>query len=475
MPLSDKEVKELLERAESYLESATKANIKGSDDLPYLKEALMGYGKIIESVPSHPYYYLQRSDVEYRLALRLGSDSIGRSYLDSAIDDISKAIELEPDNGVHYGSRGLYSFEKLSKQEVMDEQLSKRITEDYHTCLSKNSTHPQGWLCLLSINLILGNYDEAISIYGQCKPYINDKENQLIRAWLGCITFILAGDSVEEDIKPLYNQEIRLNSATVTLIQLSLPFLKKLLENQKNEENSKKINEINELIFSHINNTLTRAHLLSQLGRFEEALDAYEKALELEPDYVLTWNNKGTALMNLNRYEEALMAFNKAIEVDSGHVLAWHNKGVILNELGCSEEALEAYNKVIELDPTDFIAWNDKSTVLVDLKRFREALEAYEKAIELSASNEKNWPWGKKGWILLNLNRYEEALCAFDKLIEFKPGHGWPWGIKGYILWKLNRYEEALVALDKAIEFKTNEPDWVRDTKERILRELNRV
>ena len=55
-----------------------------------------------------------------------------------------------------------------------------------------------------------------------------------------------------------------------------------------------------------------RAAALSELGRFEEALQANDKALELYPDDYNAWYNKGTALDNLGRYEEAQIAFKKA-------------------------------------------------------------------------------------------------------------------------------------------------------------------
>ncbi len=49
--------------------------------------------------------------------------------------------------------------------------------------------------------------------------------------------------------------------------------------------------------------------------------------IELSPDYALPLNNKGPMLMKLHRYEEALIAYDKAIETDPHYLLAWHNKG----------------------------------------------------------------------------------------------------------------------------------------------------
>jgi tetratricopeptide (TPR) repeat protein len=54
---------------------------------------------------------------------------------------------------------------------------------------------------------------------------------------------------------------------------------------------------------------------LSELGRHEEALKAYEKAVEINPQYAKAWFYKGFALGEFERHEEALKAFDKAIEM----------------------------------------------------------------------------------------------------------------------------------------------------------------
>ncbi len=47
---------------------------------------------------------------------------------------------------------------------------------------------------------------------------------------------------------------------------------------------------------------------LSELKRYEEAIEAYEKAIEINPQYTDAWYNKGFCLSELKRYEEAIEA-----------------------------------------------------------------------------------------------------------------------------------------------------------------------
>ena len=385
MPLSDQEIEALLNKAKSYEGSAARADAKGSERRPYFEQALNCYNKIIDNIPNHDYYYGRRSRVNYNLARTSSSPTASRSYLESAIDDISKAIELETDKEEHYRARGLYCFEKLSRQEVMDEQLSERIIKDYHTCKSKNPTQPEAWLHLLSLNLILQNYGEAISIYGQCKPYINDKEDQLVRAWFGCIAIILAGESAEEeDMKPLYNQKIRLNS--VTLIQLTMSPLKRLLEKEKNEEIHKKVTEINKLLFSHIDGWFKKGFLLNGLGRYDEAIKAYEKAIEVNPNNADAHNNLGHTYSEKGMFDEAILAYKEAIAINPNDVVVHNNLGNAYDGKRMYDEAILAFKKAIAINPDYALAHNNLGLAYRKKEACDNAILACKKIIALDPS-----------------------------------------------------------------------------------------
>jgi len=51
-------------------------------------------------------------------------------------------------------------------------------------------------------------------------------------------------------------------------------------------------------------------------GKFSDALGFFEQALLLNQDDPNLWNNKGIVLRSLGRYEEAMECFNKSLEID---------------------------------------------------------------------------------------------------------------------------------------------------------------
>src|SRR5271157_692852 len=89
---------------------------------------------------------------------------------------------------------------------------------------------------------------------------------------------------------------------------------------------------------------------VSILNKSDEALKAYDKAIEINPQNTDAWNNKGDALSKQNKYDEALKAFDKAIEINPQNTDAWNNKGDALSKQNKSDEAKKAYDKAIEID-----------------------------------------------------------------------------------------------------------------------------
>jgi len=51
-------------------------------------------------------------------------------------------------------------------------------------------------------------------------------------------------------------------------------------------------------------------------GKFNDALSFFEQALLLNQDDPDLWNHKGIALRSMGRYEEAMECFNKSLKID---------------------------------------------------------------------------------------------------------------------------------------------------------------
>ncbi len=110
------------------------------------------------------------------------------------------------------------------------------------------------------------------------------------------------------------------------------------------------------------------------------------------------------------------MSFNKAIELDLNYVKAWTNRGWLLGELGRYDEALASYDKAIEVDPADADALFSRGWVLGELGRYGEALASSEEAIELG--EQCSYVFFNRAEFLLTLNRWDEGSAALDDALN---------------------------------------------------------
>ena len=90
---------------------------------------------------------------------------------------------------------------------------------------------------------------------------------------------------------------------------------------------------------------------LSDLGRHADALHIFDLAIQMNPQYVNLWANKGRTLRAMGRHLEALKCYDKAIALGPDKATPWHSKGNTLSDLGRNEEALACYEKAVELEP----------------------------------------------------------------------------------------------------------------------------
>lgn len=84
---------------------------------------------------------------------------------------------------------------------------------------------------------------------------------------------------------------------------------------------------------------------LHSLMLYDEAIECYDKALQIEPNLAFIWNNKGIALHNLKKYGDAIKCYDRAIEIDPSYTYAWLSKGRVLDVLGRHKEARRCFKR----------------------------------------------------------------------------------------------------------------------------------
>ncbi|MFM6401409.1 tetratricopeptide repeat protein, partial [Planktothrix sp.] len=104
---------------------------------------------------------------------------------------------------------------------------------------------------------------------------------------------------------------------------------------------------------------------------------------ELNPEFSWSYNNLGDALRELQRWDEAAEAYRKAINLNGNFALSHHNLGDVLVKKEKLEEAIAAYQKAIELDPNFVWSYYNLGDVLAQKEEWESAIAAYRSAVQL--------------------------------------------------------------------------------------------
>ncbi len=93
-------------------------------------------------------------------------------------------------------------------------------------------------------------------------------------------------------------------------------------------------------------------NLYFDVGKPEQAIRAYEKALALNPKDTSVWVDCGVMYRDSKNPRKALEYFAKALEIDPKHEFAMFNTGIVLyHDLDRKAEALEAWRKLVKVHP----------------------------------------------------------------------------------------------------------------------------
>jgi protein O-GlcNAc transferase len=87
-------------------------------------------------------------------------------------------------------------------------------------------------------------------------------------------------------------------------------------------------------------------------GQLDDAINNYQKALELNPSSAEVYHSLGNAFRDKQNYTKALACYQKVTEIDPNNSLVYNNLAVVLKDIGRVNEAEKCLRHAIEKDPT---------------------------------------------------------------------------------------------------------------------------
>src|SRR6266852_6115330 len=153
-----------------------------------------------------------------------------------------------------------------------------------------------------------------------------------------------------------------------------------------------------------------------KLGKASAAESAYRKAVSLRPNYWGVYSAFGAFYFNQARYVDAAGMFKKAIQLAPLNYSGYLNLGAVFSQLGEYQEAVEALKQSIALRPS-FVAYGNLGGVYFYMRRYSDSAESLQQALKIDPKDWQNW--GNLGDTLFEVPaRRAEARSAYQKAIE---------------------------------------------------------
>ena len=231
----------------------------------------------------------------------------------------------------------------------------------------------------------------------------------------------------------------------------------------------------------------------NELHDHEAALKDFNKAVEINPKYMVAIANRGVTRGSLGQKEEAIADLQRALAINPNSpnpdfILRIADLRYVLNDftgsiadynrlqamdrlypriyskragseamLGQAEEAIRDADKAVQIDPKDEEAYNSRGLANRLLGKLDDAVNDFGLAIYIK--DDYSRPYNNRGAVYLAKGQPERAIEDFSKAIELDSHYADPYSNRGVAEQKLDRNEAALKDLDTALRLNPNFAD----------------
>lgn len=269
-----------------------------------------------------------------------------------------------------------------------------------------------------------GEIDNAIEMLD-----VIDEDNPEYERAMFYKSFILNASGIKDDSSEIFNEFLSEIGKDIDLNDLL------------NEDDEIDENDPEELFaFGQFNH---------DIGEYEDAIDYYDRSLDILPNQINVLHFKALALCELKKYKKALKTIDKAIELDPNDYSLLNTKGLIYKQKNNIKKAIKFLNKANEIEENEH-TWQLKGDIYHEEEKFKKALKCYDKSIEINPEEISTYICKTKVYMDMNdIKNAEKMLNEAEKIdendVEFLCE-------KGNFLLSQDKLSEAVEYYDKCLE-----------------------
>jgi tetratricopeptide (TPR) repeat protein len=187
----------------------------------------------------------------------------------------------------------------------------------------------------------------------------------------------------------------------------------------------------------------------NDLGKHDDAVNAFIRARELEPELFGAGYNLARIYIYLKKYDESSKLLDELLENDPGNRIVSETKAWVYHLQGDNEAALKQYNKILNDSPVNRNSLYNSAMILMEQDEFAEALTRLQKLIA-SFPDEKT-VYFNLAYLEAELGNNENALEWLQKHLEISPDDFNALELSGDIYTGQSRFSGAVTDYRKAL------------------------
>lgn len=193
-----------------------------------------------------------------------------------------------------------------------------------------------------------------------------------------------------------------------------------------------------------------RAVAHAKAGNAKLALEDFNKAVQLMPEYPPTYNNRGNLLVQLGQHEEAVKDFDRAALLAPKYAAAYSNRANARLKLGQTREAIADFTRAIELSPRSAPTLSGRGLALLIAGKPHAAIRDFSRALTVNARFAT--AYRNRAEARLGMGQADEAIEDLSRAAAFDPANAEIYIVRGYAYLNNNNALAAIKDFVRATE-----------------------
>jgi tetratricopeptide (TPR) repeat protein len=190
------------------------------------------------------------------------------------------------------------------------------------------------------------------------------------------------------------------------------------------------------------------------------AIEDFDKALALRPNYFEAFKSRGIAYASKKEYDKSIESFESALAINNSDAETFYLKGNAQYFKGDNKQAIESYSRAIEKEPKFHEAYYNRGTVSYLLGDFNDSIADFRTSVSIKSDFPE--AYNNLGVALyvggLGSNHYfdEQVIGNFNKAISLNPSFAETYCNLGIVYYSSEDFVSARSNIDKALELDPN-------------------